>query len=359
MFNKTDIQLRAAAWLTVLFSIVSLGMAGAAFAQRTDAEIQAAIENVIMQYHPTDTASWWRSLGPDTPSVIQSMYDQQSFVYNRLRLVQALAWFDDPTATAFLEKVAQDSVDDVIRNGAIQSLGTSQGAREEDFVAGFLTSDDPQTRLVAAQALRKVGDTKAQGYLTRFVADEKVQWVKDKFKNGLLAPAPLRIDRSVAATPVTQVYGVPSPDFAGTWQGVLLVPKFSEVSGVQSYPATLTLAFVPGGGAVANVLRGQLRFVLSGSGKSDKSEPAVSASAGEASFERAEGGGTHFRAEVPWASMKAVANGRAGDPLSAIRIEAELLPEQKGAKLSRVRVLRATLSGIAGVLVLRYEGRHE
>ncbi|MDR3606516.1 MAG: HEAT repeat domain-containing protein [Oligoflexia bacterium] len=322
----------------IFISVLTVAFFGASgrtvSAAMSEQQIHDAVENVLAQIHPTDTPAWWRSLGPQAPKVMISMYDQESFVYHRLRLVQALAWFDDPSGTAFLEKQASETTDDVIRNGAIQSLGTSQGAREDDFIAGFLTNDNPQTRLVAAEALRKAGDAKAQDELTRFLANEKIQWVKDKFKTGALAPAPLRI---VPAASSAARKNTISLDFAGKWRGEILVPAFTSDRGMQHYPAALDLSFETDPSTGEKSLHGKF---------------SVGTKA-EASFERASGDAGHFRAETPWANFKTLASGRAGDAPSMLSLEAELLPEQAGSNAARVRTLRMAVPGLPAVLLLR------
>ncbi len=321
----------------ILSLIFSAAAATSARAAASDSQIREQIQNVLMQLHPTDTAAWWQALGPAAPAVMIAMYDQESFVYHRLRLVQALAWFDDPAATAFLEKQAQDTPDDVIRNGAIQSLGTSQGAREDDFIAGFLSSSDPHTRLIAAQTLRKAGDQKAQAYLASFLANEKAQWVKDQYNTGSLAPAPLRIVHSASQAAASSQSTI-SLDFVGNWKGSLLVPQFVEERGLRAYPVELALSF---------------------DSTNQHWSGALSIRAGTNSLstrlDRAQGDARRFRAEIPEKDLKSLAAGRGGDAPQAFVLEVELLPDSYGANASPVRVLRAAIPGISSEMVLRRE----
>src|SRR5436305_8117694 len=113
----------------ILLSLLLLMALPAGADSSTDA-IQHQIESVLAQRHPTDTPEWWRSLGPPAPAVIISMYQNTSHIYHRLRLLGALAWFDDPVAVDFLKKQAESSGDDVVVSAAIKSVGISQGAKE-------------------------------------------------------------------------------------------------------------------------------------------------------------------------------------------------------------------------------------
>src|SRR5947209_2862765 len=91
MYNDSMTRIPALAIaLLLLFSAPAHAM--------TDTEIQNAVNGVIAQRHPTDTADWWRSLGAGAPHVIISMYESTTHIYHRLRLLQGLGWFDDPQA---------------------------------------------------------------------------------------------------------------------------------------------------------------------------------------------------------------------------------------------------------------------
>jgi hypothetical protein len=319
--------------LIFLSFIIMTNTSGARAA--TDVDTREKIQNVLSQLHPTDTPEWWRGLGPDAPGTIISMYEHESFVYHRLRLVQALAWFNDPAATAFLEKQANESNDDVIRNGAIQSLGTSSGPSEDDFIAGFLNHRDPQTRLVAAQALRKAGDEKAQNYLNQFMSHEKIQWVRDRYTTGILAPAPFQIIHPVTSIKALKTI---SPDFSGTWKGTLLVPQFKEEKGMQSYSAELVLSF----DSTTQNLHGILTV-------QNATNSVV------ARFDRVQGDGHRFQAELPWNDLKILANGRLGENPRVLALDIEQLPETLGSGSNPIRVLRGTVAGLSSEVFLRRE----
>lgn len=213
--------------------------------------LQNQIQSVIQERHPTDTPDWWKGLGPQAPAVIMSMYQSSSHIYQRIRLVEGLGWFDDSTATQFLKEQAQNATDDVIRNASITSIAISQGAKEEDFIANFLQSDDPETRYTAASALKRIGDARSRELLTGYLSTEKLAWLRDKVIHQQVTQpvGPLRI--------ATHAERRLNAAFDGHWTGFWVEPSrgSASASGMKSDPATLDLTLRNG-----TDLSGELRI---------------------------------------------------------------------------------------------------
>jgi hypothetical protein len=190
-------------------------------------DLEEIIQDKISERHPTDTPAWWQSLGPEASHVMISLYDKTPGIYQRLRLVEALGWFHDPEAVAFLKRQAETNPEGVIRQGAIQSVGNAAGASETDFIAGFLTHDDPQTRISAGQALRKIATPKANSLLEKFYEKEQMPWVKDRVQE-----TPMGVPRSRG--PLLRLASKVPPtlkaEFSGNWRGVLLIPSNPKTS---------------------------------------------------------------------------------------------------------------------------------
>jgi hypothetical protein len=150
---------------SLIIALIFSNFHGVASAQtRTDAELEQAIQDVIIQRHPTDTPEWWRELGPEAPRVIIGMAEKAPRLYQRLRLVEALGWFDDQRAVEYLKRQADSASNGVIRNAAVKAIGNSQGAKELEFVSKFLKHSDPQTRKAAAQAVHKINAPKLKSF---------------------------------------------------------------------------------------------------------------------------------------------------------------------------------------------------
>lgn len=274
--------------LLVVFGLSSPSLAAA----MSDSEIEEAIQTTLDMRHPKDTGEWWKSLGPSAPKVIIAIYGKTSSTYRRLRLVGALAWFkDDPMAAEFLKTQARETSDDVIRNGAIQSLAIADGTKELDFIAGYLTHSDPQTRLAAAQALRDMNDPRASERVEKFLREEKLPWVVSRLKNEPL-PSP-----SGVLAPVSSNEERLNPDFAGKWKGVWVAPKGQGIH-VEAVTAQLKTQGVRELKGELVRKGGQTVPLSSGEGKGPHASGQLSGARFEAEFSR-EAGATWLRIRIP------------------------------------------------------------
>lgn len=203
---------------------------------KTDAEVRDAVQTVIMDRHPHDTPAWWRGLGANAPAVIEQMYGEDSSTYHHMRLLEGLGAFtDDPSAVEFIKQQADKTPDDVVRNAAIRSVATNQGAREEEWVSKYLAHADPHTRLLAAQMLRKIGSPSAKSKVDAFVAGERLSWVVAELKgeapklHGTLMPSGSTEDRLTA-------------ELSGTWHGYQVMPRPDQSIGMKSEPVEMHLS---------------------------------------------------------------------------------------------------------------------
>ncbi len=207
---------------------------------RTETELRRIIDGALAQQHPKESGDWWRSLGPDAPKTMITMYRESDHIYERMRLLHALGWFDDPQAVDFLKSEAQGTEEDVIRNAAIRAVATSQGAKESEWVAGFLKHADADTRYATAEALQAMNDAGANEKVQAHLSREKVGWIGQKLKQEQVAsrsngsavvqapqkPAPVKLD-------------VLSPELAGVWEGFRI--SESKSGELQSEKVTVEL----------------------------------------------------------------------------------------------------------------------
>jgi hypothetical protein len=202
-----------------------------------DDQVHQAIEDKLSERHPQDSAAAWQSLGSDAVPVIISMYGSTDYISHRVRLAQALGYFDDARAVDFLEKLAQSSGEDVVVNSSLRALGNSpRDVGEEDFISKFLKNDDPQTRLAAAEALNRIiekqGDSHARDMLAAFLLQEKQPWIVSRVKGEQVKATGLKA--------VSSSEDRLSQDFAGTWRGFWVQPK-DGAKGMSSDPISLEL----------------------------------------------------------------------------------------------------------------------
>jgi hypothetical protein len=238
--------------LAVLFWICALSRPVLA-APLTEAEIQQSVTTTLMNRHPDDTPEWWRKLGAQAPRILMRMYEADSSTYHRMRLIEGLSAFtDDPVALAFIKQQAERSPDDVIRNNAIRVVGMAQGAREEAFLTQFLAHEDPNTRIAAALALKKLGTSSASARVESFMAEEKTAWVLAKLKgespkaSGALLPSGSSEDRL-------------SPDLGGVWHGFWVAPRLDQPHGMRSEAVELKLSLQAGASAQGGELGGEMK----------------------------------------------------------------------------------------------------
>jgi hypothetical protein len=231
MTMETRSRVRLAIVLACMGSLLDPGALWA----RSEAEIRQDIQAALSQRTPGESPEWWRALGPDAPPVIIRMYGESRNAYHQTRLLEGLSWFDqDRSAVEFLKTQARLSSNDVIRNAAITSLGISQGAREESFIADFLKDADPQTRLAAAQALARMRTPSAEARLKTYLEEEKTPWIRQKLLSSPRPRASGLGERVIAP----QAPEAPA-DWAGVWKGYELV---SDAQGVHPVAARLELA---------------------------------------------------------------------------------------------------------------------
>ena len=218
---------------------------------RADA-LEDSIQGALMSRHPTDTRDWWRGLGESGPVTAKIIEISQADgnTYHRLRLIEALGWFPESAAAVdFIKQQGQTTPDDVIRNAAVKTVGISQGAREEEFIAKYLAHPDPHTREVAAEALRRVGTPRAKERVERFLKEVKTPWLVAKLRG---QPIPVGDAPVISTSSEDRI----SPDFSGNWTGVWIAPAADEpIARMKTQPVVLRLQTEGVSG-----LQGQLTF---------------------------------------------------------------------------------------------------
>jgi hypothetical protein len=207
----------------ILIFVLVFSFPGSAYS-KTDTEIETAIENELMNRHPSDTGEFWTGLGPTAPDVIIQKYVKADNSYHKTRLLAGLGFFpENSKAVDFLKEQAESSDDSIVRNTAIRSIAHSQGAGEIDFLSRFLKSEDLQTRLATAKALRSIKDSRAKSVLENFLKSEGNSWIKDQLKNSQpvspLKPLSIVSSNSDALSPL----------FNGKWKGYFIIPGPGKV----------------------------------------------------------------------------------------------------------------------------------
>ncbi len=150
-----------------------------------ETEIRDAVESAIRMNHPHENGNWWKSLGPKTPDILISLYRADATLYEKIRLIDGMAWFDTPEVVAFLKSEYESNSNDVIKTAAVRSIVISQGMKEETFINKALLSADPRMRMGIGKILSASWDPKARKRVERMIANEKTDWVLIKLKKQL------------------------------------------------------------------------------------------------------------------------------------------------------------------------------
>jgi hypothetical protein len=185
----------------------------------SDGEIQAAIQEILVQRHPKDDRAWWRALGPGAPRVIIRMAEAATEEYERHRLVGALGNFgDDAQAVDYLKGVAESTEDPLLRGTALGAVGAARGADAVEFLGRYLSHADPSTRVAAGRALRTLSDPRAQALVAKFLAEQGESWIARGVREEPARPA-----RRLAVV-ATSEDGRVTRALAGVWKGTWVDP---------------------------------------------------------------------------------------------------------------------------------------
>ncbi len=147
---------------------------------RSDGILEESILEVIRMRNSKESPEWWRSLGPAAPKAILSLYRKTNSTYIKIRLLEALRWFDDSTATDLMKNEFEQNRNELIRAAAIRAIGMSQGMKEAQLIERALKNSSGRLRVAAAQGLLGTTDSEAHQMVDRFLLGEKQEWVVRK-----------------------------------------------------------------------------------------------------------------------------------------------------------------------------------
>jgi hypothetical protein len=200
-------------WVIVALSASLFGGAHVR-ADFTAAQIQTQVEELILDRHPEEEAQRWLALGPAAPTVLIEMFSREAVSFRKLRILHGLGFFkNDPLALAFIKSQADLAKDDVLRNQALRVIAFQQGEKEEEFLGGYLTHPDPQTRRVVARAFQGFKSESSQKKYKAYLSQEKVDWLKKELLSQKRETHPERVI-------VTQALDEAFPKkLEGNWKG--------------------------------------------------------------------------------------------------------------------------------------------
>ena len=166
--------------LFALLPLLVLVSAHALASTPSDAEISEAISEKIRERHPTADCAWWRARGARTPRVIESLLVNPESKLGRLRLIEGLGCFSDSASLSKVHEIAEGASESVLRMTAVRAAARSGDSGAPEWLKGFLTHEDPRTRVAAAEALMLTGDSRAAGWIREQSEVEKEGWIARK-----------------------------------------------------------------------------------------------------------------------------------------------------------------------------------
>jgi len=180
MLNRFSLQLSKGLLcfgMGVCLSISSLcWSAGGQVTQKTDAELQQEVEAMISLRHPPREAgsgAWWHSLGPHAAGVIRQMLSQNRPISEKIRLIEALSYFNDGESAEFLKKLYREGKSQVVQDAAVKALAASQGGKEAKFLESALGKSSSHLKIRVAQVMDDRGDRASVQFVERLMKKEK------------------------------------------------------------------------------------------------------------------------------------------------------------------------------------------
>ena len=203
----------------------------------TDAELREQALAKIRERHPTGTCEWWTSQGVRMPRVIEQLLENPERVLDRFRLLEGLGCFTDEESVKKVRETAERADSSVLRMTAVRAAARSSAPGTADWLRGFISHEDPRTRVAAAEALQITGDSRAAGWIEEQARNEKEAWVARKLKKSLagssqtpggvpvivLPPRSERLKGDINASPEAQARL--EKRWSGKWNGFRLVRK--------------------------------------------------------------------------------------------------------------------------------------
>lgn len=171
----------------IAIALLSLPTAGVRAQSTTQAPSRDSIRQLLTAYEGGPSAAEWRAMGPETLTVLVSLYnDSAQPAYVRLRVLSAVASFPTPaTRTFLLAATRAPGQSDLFVREAVLSLGRAFGAAALDDVTPFLGSGDTVVREAAARSLGLIGTPAARDALRRRLVLEPDATVRQTLQSAL------------------------------------------------------------------------------------------------------------------------------------------------------------------------------
>jgi len=141
------------------------------------ADTRETIDVILSQRHPTDTRETWVGLGADAPDVMLAMLAEGEQSYRRIRLIEALGYFQNSRVSEFLRKEAREAKNDLYKKAALHAIVKSEGDSGVEFAKDF-PEEKPMPPPAVMKPLKATGTSEGKPELEYLGAWEGIatQW---------------------------------------------------------------------------------------------------------------------------------------------------------------------------------------
>ena len=122
----------------------------------SDVEMREQIEAHIKDRHPHADAQFWSSLGKSGGKILRQMYSEARSTYEKIRVLESLASYDELENTRFLKSVAESEKKIILKARAMRSVGISRGLKEEKYFINMSKNSDPRIQIEAKKVLDQI-----------------------------------------------------------------------------------------------------------------------------------------------------------------------------------------------------------
>lgn len=137
-----------------------------------DERLQAEIESLITQRHPSDTSKSWRALGRRAPTVMMQLYASRETLFEKIRLLEALGWFKTPEVSQFLKQTYEKESNSVLKKAALRSIAQSDASSQKELLERELPKANVHEKLRIAKILDASGSQESTKIVDRFLVRE-------------------------------------------------------------------------------------------------------------------------------------------------------------------------------------------
>lgn len=117
--------------------------------------LQDQITERLRRIHGVDNPrETWRALGPEAPAVMIAMFKKSDVHMDRLRLLEAIGFFEDPVAHRFIKDELKSNSSSLERSACLRGLSNAGDADSIKIIQEFTNDSDLNVRKEASRLIK-------------------------------------------------------------------------------------------------------------------------------------------------------------------------------------------------------------